>query len=508
MTSVLISPVAAPRRGTTSSGATALRRLLLGPDLDAGERAVIRQVLEHVPTRLRRAERTAFWQRSGPRRAARRSGVVLAVFVLFGVLSMASAPSAQAFDIFGPVKHAFEDAMNWFIEQIAKAICEFVGNLVHGILGYADKGLGIDFNATWFKHNYENMMWGGFLMGLAIMIVQCTAAALRRNPTQMLTAVAATLVGVFTSFISLSLIMMVSAGIDDWCAGVTGGKSIADGTQKTINGLPDKIGGIGAILVAVLYLVFSILLFIVLIVRRLGIFVIALFIPVYAGGLGGGWTNGMVKRAAELLFVLMMTKLAIIGTFTLGASMLIGDTKGLDVEVNVVGGVVVMAFAALSPLGVMYLVAFADGLIVSQLTNAHGTGRGGIAGARNQIRGHDGRGNRSTLGRVTGAGRGQVRNSHQGGSGGVIASARRASQRVRPGGGPASGRPAGRGPNDSTRQSRARGARRAAGSGGNASTGAHSPTLSGTSSTRPSVRKNRGEGTGGTAGPRRGGGAG
>jgi hypothetical protein len=41
---------------------------------------------------------------------------------------------------------------------------------------------------AWFQNNYEHMMLGGFLMGLAIMIVQCTAAALRRNLTQMLTA--------------------------------------------------------------------------------------------------------------------------------------------------------------------------------------------------------------------------------------------------------------------------------------------------------------------------------
>jgi len=492
----------APVRPRATAGTT-LRRLLIGPDLTAGERAVIRGVLEHVPARLRAVDQPARWRRSMLRRVAHRSGIVFAVLLLMGVLSLATAPSAQAFDIFGPVKHAFEDAMNWFIDQLAKAVCDFVGKLVHGILGYADKGLGIDFNATWFKHNYENMMWGGFLMGLAIMIVQCTAAALRRNPTQMLTAVAATLVGVFTSFVSLSLIMMVSGGIDDWCAAVTGGTSIADGTQKTIDGLPDKIGGIGAILVAVLYLVFSILLFIVLIVRRLGIFVISLFIPVYAGGLGGGWTNGMVKRAAELLFVLLMSKLAIIATFTLGASMLIGDTKGLDVEVSVVGGVVVMAFAVLSPLGVMYLVAFADGLLVGQLASSGHHGRSGLAGARNQVRGHDGRGNRSALGRVTGAGRDRVRRDQQGGAGGgrgVIASARRAAQKVRPGG--TSGtRPNGRGPNDSARQSRARGARRAAGSTGTTSSGAGSA-----GSPRPALRKNRGGGSAG--GTPRGGGAG
>jgi len=297
--------------------------------------------------------------------------------------------------------------------------------------------------------------------------------------------------------------MMVSGGIDNWCAAVTGGTSIAGGTQKTIDGLPDKIGGIGAILVAVLYLVFSILLFIVLIVRRLGIFVISLFIPVYAGGLGGGWTNGMVKRAAELLFVLLMSKLAIIGTFSLGGSMLIGDTKGLDVEVGVVGGVVVMAFAVLSPLGVMYLVAFADGLLVGQLASSGHHGRSGMAGARNQVRGHDGHGNRSALGRVTGAGRDRVRRDQQGGAGGgrgVIASARRAAQKVRPGG--TSGtRPNGRGPNDSARQSRARGARRAAGSAGTTSTGAGSA-----GSPRPALRKNRGGG--GAGGTPRGGGAG
>lgn len=406
-----------------------------------------------------RAEQSARKQHRTSR-VKRNATIVVGGVVAMFVLSVVCAPPAAAFDIFGPVKHAFEDAMNWFIKQIAQAICDFVAGLVHGILGYADKGLGIDFNVAWFKHNYENMMLGGFLMGLAIMLVQGIAAALRRNPTQLLTAVSATLIGVLASFVSLTLIMMVSDAIDDWCAAVTGGTSIADTTRDTIKGLPDKIGGVGAILVAVLYLVFSVLLFIVLIVRRLGIYVISLFIPVYAGGLGGGWTNGMVKRAAELLFVLLMSKLAIIATFTLGASMLVGDTKGLDVEVNVVGGVVVMAFAVLSPLGVMYLVAFADGLLTGQLASSAHSGRAGIQSARNQLRGHDGRGNRTGLGRVTGVGIGKVRPSHQGGSG-VISSARRAARRARPGGStgtsPSGGTPTG----NSTRRSRARGARRA-----------------------------------------------
>ena len=504
-----MTSVAVPRTPVRSGGA-ALRRLVLGPELSVDERAVLRAALEQLPGRLRQVDRLSWWRGTRAGRMTRRAGVVAAAFVVFAVLSMATAPSAQAFDIFGPVKHAFEDAMNWFIDQIAHAICDFVASLVHGILGYADKGLGIDFNVAWFKHNYENMMMGGFLMGLAIMLVQCIAAALRRNPTQMLTAASATLIGVLAAFVSLSLIMMVSGAIDDWCAAVTGGHSIADGTRDTIKGLVDKIGGIGAILVAVLYLVFSILLFIVLIVRRLGIFVISLFIPVYAGGLGGGWTNGMVKRAAELLFVLLMSKLAIIGTFTLGASMLIGDTKGLDVEVSVVGGVVVMAFAVLSPLGVMYLVAFADGLLVGQLNTASNSGRGGLSGARNQLRGHDGRGNRSALGRVTGAGSKQVRPAHAGGST-VIASARRAAQRVRPGGASGSRPAGGRGPTDSARQSRARGARRAAGSGA-AAGGRPSDGGQGGSTPRSALRKNRGGGgSGGTAGgqpPRRGGGAG
>jgi hypothetical protein len=444
------APAAAPAAGS------ALRRLLLGPPLTGPERDLIRGVLERAPKlTLPRPQRTGL----------RRLLVVAAVVA--GVLGMnlLTAPPAQAFDIFGPVKHAVEDAFNWFLDQLAQAICGFVGNFAHGVLRYADRGLGIDFNVAWFKDNYQHMMLGGFLMGLAIMIVQCTAAALRRNPTQMLTAVAATLLGVLTSFIALSIIMLISQSIDGWCAAVTGGKSIADGTKKTIDGLPDQVGAVGAILVAVLYLVFSLLLFIVLIVRRLGIFVISLFIPVYAGGLGGGWTNGMVKRASEILFVLLLSKLAIVGTFTLGESMLVGDSKGLDVEVNAVGGVVVMAFAVLSPLGVMYLVAFADGLLVGQIASGAHHGRAGLTSARTQIRGHDGHGNRSALGRVTGRGRDRVRRDQQGGIGsgrGVIAAARRAAQRARPGG-TSGARPSGRSPSDASRQARARGARRAAG---------------------------------------------
>jgi hypothetical protein len=63
------------------------------------------------------------------------------------------------------------------------------------------------------------------------------------------------------------------------------------------------------------------------------------------------------------------------------------------------------AFAVLSPLDVMYLAAFADGLLVGQIASSAHHGRSGLASARNQIRGHDGHGNRSALGRVTGRGR-------------------------------------------------------------------------------------------------------
>jgi hypothetical protein len=469
--------------------AAATRRFLLGAELTSEERQL-------NPGGVDRARRlTAIRARgTGVRRWARRLTVVVVVVAGVLGLNLIAAPSAQAFNIFGPVKHAVQDAFNSFLDQLAHAICGFVANFVHGILGYADRGLGIDFTVAWFKNNYEHMMLGGFLMGLAIMIVQCTAAALRRNPTQMLTAVAATLFGVLASFVALSLIMMISAGIDDWCAAVTGGKSIADGTQKTIKGLPDQVGAVGAILVAVLYLVFSLLLFIVLIVRRLGIFVISLFIPVYAGGLGGGWTNGMVKRATEILFVLLLSRLSIIGTFTLGESMLVGDTKGLDVEVAAISSVVVMAFAVLSPLGVMYLVAFADGLLVGQIASSAHHGRSGLTSARNQTRGHDGHGNRTALGRLTGRGRDRVRRDQQGGIGGgrgVIAAARRAAQRVRPARTPGA-HPGARSPSDTTRHARARGARRATSGIANPRTTPPTPKNRGTTGRRPGTRDSAG----------------
>lgn len=328
-------------------------------------------------------------------------------------------PDVRAFDIKGPVTNAISDALNAALNGFAKALCNFVGDLVHGILSYSDKGLGIDFSVGWFKDNYERMMVGGFLMGLAIFVVQCIAAALRRNPQMMLTALGATLLGVFTSFVSLTLIMMISAAIDDWSGAVTGGASIADGIRDEIKGLPDKVGAIGSVYVAIGYLLFSFALFLVLVVRRLGIYIIALFIPVYAAGMGGGWTNGMMKRAAELLFVLLMSKLAIVATFTLGESMLVGDTSGMDAVIDALSGVLVMLMAAVSPLGVMYLVAFADGLLVGQLAAAGGAGRAGVTSSVNQVRGHNGHGGRTLGGRITGAGRGSVGGNARQPAGGI-----------------------------------------------------------------------------------------
>lgn len=438
-------------------------------------------------TRVATATRRG-WSPPADRRIAwwRRGGTVASTVAALAVLDLATAGPAAAFDLFSPVKRGVQAAASGLLDQLAQGVCGFVADLVHGILGYADKGLGVDFSADWFRHNYQNMMLGGFLMGLAIMIVQCTAAALRRNPTQMLTAVSATGLGVLASFGSLSLIMLISAAVDDWCAAVTGGASIAEGTAHTIRGLPAQIGDVGAILVAVLYLVFGVLLFLVLIVRRLGIFVVSLFIPVYAGGLGGGWTNGMVKRAAELLLVLLLSKLAIIATFTLGEAMLVGDTSGLDIEISVLGGVVVMAFAVLSPLGVLYLVAFADGLLVGQLASSAHHGRGGLAGARNQVRGHDGAGNRAGLGRLTGAGRSRVRRDQQGSPGGVLGSARRAAHRLRPASGAGAAPAPGGSRPGAVRAARARGARRAA-----SPAPTTAPTKASASSSRPTPAKNR-----------------
>jgi len=125
----------------------------------------------------------------------------------------------------------------------------------------------------------------------------------------------------------------------------------------------------------------------------------------------------------------------------------------------------VMAFAVLSPLGVMYLVAFADGLLVGQLASASQHGRGGLRGAGNQLRGHDGHGNRSGLGRSTGAGKGRVRKDQQGDLH-PIAAGKRAARRIGKGplgrAGTSAGRGIGRAGAATARQARARGARRAA----------------------------------------------
>jgi hypothetical protein len=153
--------------------------------------------------------------------------------------------------------------------------------------------------------------------------------------------------------------------------------------------------------------------------------------------------------------------------------------------VAAISSVVVMAFAVLSPLGVMYLVAFADGLLVGQIASSAHHGRSGLVSARNQTRGHDGHGNRTALGRLTGRGRDRVRRDQQGGIGGgrgVIAAARRAAHRVRPAG--TSG--------DDTRQARARGARRAAGGIANPRTTPPTPKSRGTTGRGPGTRGSAG----------------
>lgn len=333
-----------------------------------------------------------------------------------------------AFDVFSPVKGAIKSSFEDMTTSIADQICDWVASLTGAVLRYVDKGLGVDFTLTWFKDNYEKMMVGGFLMALAVLLVQAMVAAVRRNPQMLLMSLSATLVGIFASFVALSLVMMVSGAIDDWSGAIVGIGDLATAKEKEIRELPRPVdeGGVGpfgAIVMALLNMLFAFLLFLVAVIRRIGIYVIALFIPVYCAGLGGSWTSPMVKRAGELLFVLLMSKLAIVATFQLGHAMLAADPKvdGSDLPtiiVTVLSGVVVMGLAAFSPLGLMYLTSFGDALLVGQLAAVSGHTRGAFSAVRGRTRALTG----GLLGGRRGGG--GVGGGSRGGGGGRLLAAR------------------------------------------------------------------------------------
>jgi hypothetical protein len=283
-----------------------------------------------------------------------------------------------------------EHVANSGLSAITKSIAAGAEMLLGQIVKIVDQSSSVPLADPTYRHVYF-----GFL-GLAapvigvVLLIAVLVAALRRDGGTLARAV----VGVGIAGVGGSLYIVFAQlliAIDNWLSHgvveVTGYNlteaidEIAVGFHR-VAGTPGEIAAnMLLILLMLIMLIAGLILWFVLVLRKVAILVVVAFAPLLIAGYLWAPTRSWVRKTTEVLVALVFTKTAIFALFGVGLALLSrGASQSLS---DFVGTTVLMCGACFTPLLMLRLVHFAaDSHLAGE---AMGTLRGGMQPVANRL---------------------------------------------------------------------------------------------------------------------------
>lgn len=268
------------------------------------------------------------------------------------------------------------------LSAITKSIASGAEMLLSQIVRIVDQSSTVPLGDPTYRHVYF-----GFL-GLAlpvIGVVLCIAlviAAVRRDTGTLARAVVGVGVACLGGALYIVLAQLLVA-IDDWLShGVVEvtGYNLADSINEIAVGFRNIAGSQGEIaanmlliLLMLIMLVAGIILWFVLVLRKIAILVVVAFAPLLIAGYLWSPTRSWVRKLTEVLVALVFTKTAIFTLFGIGLALL--SRGGGQTLSDFVGTTVLMCGACFAPLLMLRLVHFAaDSHLAGEAMGVLGSG--------------------------------------------------------------------------------------------------------------------------------------
>ena len=276
------------------------------------------------------------------------------------------------------------------LSAITRATANGANQLLSEIVKVVDESTQVPLTDPTYRDVYS-----GFL-GLAtplIGIVLCAAvmvAALRRDAGTLGRTVSGLVVATLGGAFYIVFAQLLVA-LDNWLShGIVRvtGHGLTDGLTETANGFA-RIGGqpteVAAnmlmIVLMMVMLLAGVILWFVLVLRKIAILVVVAFAPLLIAGYLWAPTRSWVVRATEVLVALVFTKTAIYALFGIGLALL--SRGGEQTLSDFVGEVVLLCGACFTPLLMLRLVHFAGQTQVAG--EMMGTLRGGVQPVLNHM---------------------------------------------------------------------------------------------------------------------------
>src|SRR3954454_7288039 len=276
------------------------------------------------------------------------------------------------------------------LSAITRTIADGANQLLGEIVKTIDESTQVPITDPTYRHIYAGFLGlAAPLMGVTLALA-LAVAAVRRDPGTLGRAISGLLVAGLGGALYLVLAQLL-VGLDNWLShGVVRvtGHDLTDGLTKMAAGFSQLAGPQGEltanmliILLMLVMLVAGLVLWFVLVLRKIAILVVVAFAPLLIAGYLWAPTRPWVRRATEVLVALVFTKTAIFALFGIGLALL---ARGSDQSLSdFVGTTVLLTGACFTPLLMLRLVHFAaEAHLAGEMI---GTLRGGMQPVLNRL---------------------------------------------------------------------------------------------------------------------------
>jgi type IV secretion system protein TrbL len=256
------------------------------------------------------------------------------------------------------------------LDAIAKSFGEAAQTLCDWMWSAISATTTIDLTGDWFRSDLGVTAAIGGVLVAALFILQVIKGALRRDPHALARAVTGCAIAFLGAAAAITVTELLLGLVDGLCAGIvhlSGHRSIASigkdltrvdvltGTQLT----PALV-----IALSVFFVIGSVLVWAVFIIRKALIIIAAVFAPVAFGGAPADATRSWVRKWIEFTVAMVFSKLVVVLIFTIALSLLTQPGGGANGLSNLMTGLLLLILASFSPWMVFKLVHFVGGDLV------------------------------------------------------------------------------------------------------------------------------------------------
>lgn len=210
------------------------------------------------------------------------------------------------------------------------------------------------FDQTWWNDNLDLMVGLSLPILVAVFILQCVSAVIRREPARLGHAAVGALVGTAGVPLAVGAIATCGQVVDEISTGILGGSTATNGIKRmtdiTVFLTAPTLGGI-LLLAVQLGLLAMFSLYFVMLIRDVALVAFVIFAPVAMVSWTWSATRHWLRRWIEIVGALLFSKIATALVFTLGFSAI--GAPGQDKAPNIgtfIAGILLVAMAAFAPM--------------------------------------------------------------------------------------------------------------------------------------------------------------